>query len=60
MGIGEVEDFELANGQRNHEPVREVAKHGQQIALAQINEAGGVVDDNGSHWARGPVICCST
>ncbi len=58
--LGQIEHFGCAHRQRNHDSIREITKGGRQITLAEIDQAGSIVDDDARHWIIGPLICCST
>ena len=58
--LREVEDFRRAYGQRNHESVRQIAEGLKQSTLAEVDQAGSVIDNDTGHCIGGPLICCST
>ena len=60
LPLGDVEDFRRADGQRDHESVRQFEKDFQQSPFSEVDQARSVIDNDTRHWIAGPLICRST
>ena len=60
LSLGEVEDFRRADGQWDHESVRQFGEDFQQPPFSEVDQARSVIDNDTRHWIAGPLICRST
>lgn len=60
LPLGEVEDFRRADGQWDHESVRQFGEDFQQPPFSEVDQARSVIANDTRHWIAGPLICRST